>query len=85
MYRLLPLVFLLFLYSCSGSTGPSGNDKTVVLDYTRTDARAGIEFNRTEYRIGKVVQGEKVGCQFIFRNTGTADLLLQDARASQSK
>ena len=82
MYRLFPLLFLFFLFSCDGSREHSGNDKSGGLNDTVLSETAVIEFEKTEYQIGKVIQGEKVGCQFVFRNTGTADLMIRDARAS---
>ncbi len=82
MYRLFPLIFLFFLFSCDGSREHAAADQNHSLSDTIVSETAGIEFKKTEYQIGKVVQGEKVGCQFLFRNTGTADLLIRDARAS---
>ncbi len=46
------------------------------------NARARLEFSQHSYDFGDVVQGEKVACSFVYRNAGSADLLIQDASTS---
>ena len=41
-----------------------------------------IRFEKTEHQLGNVLQGEKVGYNFIFTNVGDASLVIQDATAS---
>ncbi|MFL9843633.1 DUF1573 domain-containing protein [Flavobacterium rhizosphaerae] len=41
-----------------------------------------ISFENTEYDFGTVDQGEKVNHTYTFTNTGTADLIISDAKAS---
>jgi hypothetical protein len=41
-----------------------------------------IRFEKTEHHLGNVLQGEKVGYNFIFTNVGDASLVIQDAKAS---
>lgn len=41
-----------------------------------------MEFEQTEYQFGEITQGDKVEYTFKFKNTGTAPLLVTNARAS---
>jgi len=41
-----------------------------------------IVFNETEHDFGRVIQGEKVGWFFKYRNEGDADLIISKASAS---
>ncbi|GGB67756.1 hypothetical protein GCM10007424_04670 [Flavobacterium suaedae] len=41
-----------------------------------------MEFNETDYDFGTVEQGEKVTHTFTFKNTGSSDLLITNAKAS---
>ncbi|MCK4853077.1 MAG: DUF1573 domain-containing protein [Bacteroidales bacterium] len=41
-----------------------------------------IRFEKTEYNLGKILQGEKVGYNFTFTNDGDASLVILDASAS---
>ena len=48
----------------------------------RSKKQAKIEFKEEVFSFGKIQQGEKVEHQFKFKNTGKADLIIKDARAS---
>jgi hypothetical protein len=75
---MIPVVFL----SCSGTGNQQGNEAKGLAVVPSDEKLAIIEFDKTECRMEKVVEGERVGCQFTFRNTGTADLIIQNATAS---
>jgi len=57
----------------------SGNDDIL---YYNTENQPVIEFVKTVYDFGNVIQGEVVGTTFIFINTGKSNLIIQDANAS---
>ena len=72
------LTLLLFGAACKNqnSTEVSGTD------VEKTGSRPEIRFEKTEHDLGKVLQGEKVGYNFIFTNVGDASLVILDASAS---
>lgn len=72
------LTLLLFGAACKNqnSTEVSGTD------VEKTRSRPEIRFEKTEHDLGKVLQGEKVGYNFIFTNVGDASLVIMDASAS---
>jgi hypothetical protein len=72
------LTLLLFGAACKNqnSTEVSGTD------VEKTGSRPEIRFEKTEHDLGKVLQGEKVGYNFIFTNVGDASLVIMDASAS---
>ena len=82
MPRLLIFCIPVFLLACSADSNRTGDEATGAEGVSSALKVAIIEFDRTEYHMEKVIEGEKVGCQFIFRNRGTADLIIQDATAS---
>jgi hypothetical protein len=41
-----------------------------------------IEFKETEYNFGVVIAGEKVSHSFVFKNTGTGNLVISNVKAS---
>jgi hypothetical protein len=41
-----------------------------------------IRFEKTEHNLGNILQGEKVGYNFLFTNVGDASLVIMDASAS---
>jgi len=72
--NILALVFTV-LAACS-ATGdenrPPGKDG---------EGQALIFFEKTEHDLGRILQGETVGYNFLFRNEGEAPLIVQEARA----
>lgn len=69
---------LLLCFSCSG--GKTGGNGLAVEN--GTDQKADIKFEKLEHDLGTVVQGETVGYNFAFTNSGNASLIIQDAGAS---
>ncbi len=72
------LTLLLFGAACTNqkSTEVSG----MVED--QTGLKPEIRFEKTEHNLGRILQGEKVGYNFIFTNDGGASLVIMDASAS---
>jgi hypothetical protein len=71
-------IFLLLLISCAQEKpadvqGPEGDGE---------GPKAEIRFDRTEHDLGTIVQGETVGYNFAFTNTGEGSLVILDASAS---
>jgi hypothetical protein len=75
------LTLLLFGAACKNqkTTEVSG---TVLENLEKTRSKPEIRFEKKEHNLGKVVQGEKVGYNFIFTNVGDASLVILDASAS---
>lgn len=48
----------------------------------KTGLKPDIRFEKTEHNLGRILQGEKVGYNFIFTNDGDASLVIMDASAS---
>lgn len=70
---------LMILSGCGGKTHTGGSNS----DRQAADTgKAVIRFNEYEHIFGKVNEGEKIGCIFIFQNTGTADLVINSATPS---
>lgn len=61
----------------SENSGNSGADKA-----SDDLLRPKIEFAETEHDFGQVIDGEKVGWYFYYKNTGESDLIILNARAS---
>ncbi len=87
--RLFIIVILsatVFLSSCGDrngrfDTGLISNPKSATGE--KTDARMPvIEFTRTEYDFGRLIQGEKATYSFRYKNTGNSDLVLTKVSAS---
>jgi hypothetical protein len=49
---------------------------------TQTGLTPEIRFEKTKHDLGRILQGEKVGYNFIFTNVGDASLVILDASAS---
>ena len=47
-----------------------------------TDLLPEIEFEKAEHDFGKIIEGEKVSCNFKFKNTGNSDLIIYKAQGS---
>jgi hypothetical protein len=72
----LLLIFLLAA-SCGGKHGSRKSD-----NHSADTGKAVITFISYEHDFGKVSEGEKVGCIFTFNNTGTGNLLINNAVTS---
>lgn len=81
------LVFLTVFSACSNSgnkdrlpgnliNNPASMDKPPVGDYPV------ISFDSTQFNFGKIIEGDVATHSFNFRNTGTANLIITDVRAS---
>ena len=78
MSRIFPVILAFVIFSCSAGperSGDNGNSKN-------TDGNPGITFTKTAHNFGKVIQGETVGFNYTFENTGSAGLLIIEAKAS---
>ncbi len=72
------LTLLLFGAACT-------NQKSTEVSGTladKTGLKPDIRFDKTEHYFGRILQGEKVGYNFIFTNDGDASLVIMDASAS---
>jgi len=79
------LRILLFIVSgtlaASCKTGADRiNEEACMADMEQ--GKAEISFSEYEHNFGKVTQGEKIGCVFNFRNTGTGNLVIASASTS---
>jgi hypothetical protein len=82
MIRTVILISLIIFFACSDNGNNQGEKTHEFGGSLSGEKTAIIEFDKTECHIEKVIEGEKVGCQFSFRNSGTADLIIQNATAS---
>jgi hypothetical protein len=72
------LILLLFGAACTNQK-PGGVPEPLV---DQTGLKPEIRFEKTEHNLGRILQGEKVGYNFIFTNVGDASLVILDASAS---
>ncbi len=72
-------ILTLILFSCQSNS--SNESKTTTTD-TSSTATTSIEFKERFYDFGTVTEGEKVSHTFKFANTGNADLILNNVKAS---
>jgi hypothetical protein len=70
----LPVIILITLslgfFACNSSNDKGG------------EGQAKIEFSETSFDFGNVKSGEKVSHRFIFKNTGTSDLIIKNVDPS---
>ena len=71
---LILLAFGLFVLSCNSS-----NDKNNNIGSHNINGIAEIKFDTTYHNFGSLIQGEQASFTFKFENTGTADLIINDA------
>jgi len=75
------IFMVLLLLIMTGCTGKSG--KSIMNSSASSDTgKAILTFIQNEHDFGSVKEGEKVGCIFTFKNTGTADLVITSAVTS---
>jgi hypothetical protein len=72
------LTLLLFGADC---TNQKSNEVSGTVE-VKTGSMPDISFEKTEHNLGRILQGEKVGYNFIFTNDGGASLVILDASAS---
>ena len=73
------------LVLCCFACGNRSNPKSENIYFSESDTtikRTTIQYIATEYDFGQVREGEKVKHTYEFKNTGDADLLLQNVTAS---
>jgi hypothetical protein len=78
-YPLIILPLLLIIIAACGTQDQSGdNSRAPAMDA----AKGEIVFERVFHDLGIIVQGETVGCNFAFTNTGEGSVMILDAHAS---
>ena len=81
------LIFLASLISCQESAAKKING-TATVENTQASSSKSITdgpvmtFNKTDHDFGTINEGDKVTTEFSFTNTGSADLIIVDARGS---
>jgi len=84
MERLVYVLFALFFISCS-------DNKDISIDLVNNPLSADKEYNistpeihlsESSFNFGDVIEGEIVSHKFIIKNTGSANLLINTAKAS---
>jgi hypothetical protein len=73
------ILLLPFLVSCGNKAREvqAGHSQASL----ESGGTASIEFRTTRHDFGTVIQGEKLSCTFIYKNTGNAPLVILSARA----
>lgn len=84
---LVVLTFFAGLFAVSGCQEPAIQSEKItekqILPTTRpAKAFPAITFEKTVHDFGEVVAGEKLGCEFKFKNTGLATLVVRRAEAT---
>lgn len=73
MNKIVPVIFIYFLFSCSG-------EKTKP-ETTKTKELAEIVFEEESHDFGQLNSGEIVVFSFVFKNSGKSDLIIENAEA----
>lgn len=80
MRTIIFIFFTIFVISCRGTeAGPAEKSAATEKDEIGT---AKIVFEETEHDFGRVMQGEKVGWYFKYRNEGNSNLIINRVTAS---
>lgn len=90
MKKLILPFIILGIFSCKNEKPKASADSiniTASADSSRSEeamekGQAVISFDKVEHDFGTITQGEKAEYNFKFKNTGDADLLISDAKAS---
>jgi len=72
------LALLIVISSCSQEKSQDTGRK----DEDKSGLKAEIKFDQSDHDFGTIEQGETVGCNFTFKNTGEASLVILDASTS---
>ncbi len=80
--RLLHITLLLTLLLFGGGCRNQKSTEVTGMVEDQTGLKPEISFEKTEHNLGRIVQGEKVGYNFVFINEGGASLVILDANAS---
>lgn len=87
MKNSITLIFCIILFGCQDK--PSDKEfstdavhNSASMDNSNTSDAPNIQFEELEFDFGKIIQGEKVSHAFIFKNTGTKNLIISTAAGS---
>ena len=84
-YILLSWLLLVIFSACNNNSGNLSTDVVTnpnTASGAVTDDLPVITFVKDIHDFGKVIQGEKVAYGFIFKNTGTSDLVINQVKTS---
>ena len=81
------LILLASFISCQESAAKKINGTATVENTQTSSSKPGTDgpvmtFNKTDHDFGTINEGDKVTTEFSFTNTGSADLIIVDARGS---
>ncbi|MCX6334377.1 MAG: DUF1573 domain-containing protein [Bacteroidia bacterium] len=82
MRKKLSIYVIILILSAAGCTGRNGKGNGSVNTQPGDTGKPVITFTEIEHDFGMVNEGEKVGCIFSFKNTGTANLIINSATTS---
>jgi hypothetical protein len=82
MIKNINLIVLILVFTVTGCGSNSRKGNNTVDSQASDTGKAVISFTEYEHNFGKVNAGEKVGCIFSFRNTGTSPLVINSASTS---
>ena len=82
MSKSLAFNILLMAILAAGCTGRKGGENKSSDTQPGDTGKAVITFATLEHDFGRIKEGEKVGCIFTFTNTGTANLIVNNATTS---
>ena len=83
---IISLCLLFSLVACQNNdkkvTSKLINNPSTASNPESTEDLPKIEFRKTVYDFGKIIQGEKVSYSFLFQNTGVSDLIITEVNTS---
>jgi len=82
MNKIIVLLLFSAILLATGCKGRTGNGNESVNLPSGDTGKAVITFTEFEHNFGKVNSGEKVGCIFSFKNSGTSSLIVNSAITS---
>ena len=83
LYRFLLFMLVLIVSACGQRGNSSGNDAgQEIFNDSIVMEKTSILFFETEHDFGQVKEGKKVTCKYTFENTGNADLIILNAKAT---
>jgi len=82
MWRIISIVILLLINSCGSGIEKKGAVVNTNIVNEKENDSPEIKFLQTSHDFGKISEGEVVGTNFNFVNTGNSKLIILDASAS---
>ncbi len=82
MLRPILVVLLLFIISCGSENEKKGSVVSNSVVNEKENKAPEITFSKTSHDFGRISEGEVVGTNFSFVNTGKSNLIILDASAS---